>query len=247
MLSIDMHNHLGVDLGAELSQTADELLGRMDEAGIEQAVIFPFPGAPDLAQGNAEVARASAIHPDRLIPFVCINPREHRGETSEDLGRLLSDMGARGVLIDPAMHHFAVLSALVDPLLQACAALDLPLIVELVGHGRDDCSSLVRLAARHPDVAILITSLIYCPGWATLTRDQPNIYADTVKALHPRHIRQLVETLGVNRVLFGTETPYLAPIVEREKLKYAELSERELEQVLGGNAGRLLSRNRAAP
>lgn len=247
MPTIDFHNHLGVDLGAELSQTASELLGRMDEAGIDRAVVFPFPGAPDLAQGNAEVERASITHPDRLIPFVCVNPREQRGTTGATLGRQLSDMGARGVLIDPGMHHYAVLSALVEPLLEACATHGLPLVVELVGHGRDDCSSLVRLAARHPEVAIVITPLIYCPGWSVLTSEQPNIYADTVKVLHPRHVRLLVETLGAERVVFGTETPYLAPLVEREKLRYAELPKHDQELVQGGNAERLISRNSAAP
>ena len=37
MTVIDFHNHLGVDLGAELSQTADELLARMEEARIDRA------------------------------------------------------------------------------------------------------------------------------------------------------------------------------------------------------------------
>jgi predicted TIM-barrel fold metal-dependent hydrolase len=240
MTTIDCHNHLGVDLGAGLSQTADELLARLEQAGIERAVVFPFPGAPDLAAGNDTVAEASAAHPDRLIPFYCVNPREHRGRSTDELVGWLGALRARGVIIDPAMHHFSVRHALVDPLLEACARLGLPLVVELAGHGRDDCSPFVSLAARHPAVTVIVTSLIYCPGWAVLTKDQPNLYADTVKALHPRHIRQLVETLGAERVLFGTETPYLAPIVERAKLTYTELPDDVIARVSHRNIARLL-------
>lgn len=245
MSVIDFHNHLGVDLGAELSQTADELLARMDEAAIDQAIVFPFPGCPDLSEGNAEVARAARDHADRLIPFFGVDPRAHRGESDTSITEMLTGMGARGIIIDPAMHHFSVRLPLIDPLMQACERLALPVVVQFIGHGNDDCSPFVELAARHPNVTLILSPLVYCPGWAALVKNQPNIYADTAKPMYPGHLTALVTTLGAERVLFGSETPYMAPIVEREKFKYAELAPEDEALVLGGNAERLLSRQGA--
>lgn len=237
---IDFHNHLGVDLGDELSQTADQLLARMDEAAIDRAVVMPFPGAPDLVEANQAVLRAAAQHPDRFFPFLCLNPREHRGQNASDLERHLISLGTGGVLLHPAMHHFSLRKPLVDPLLESCARLQLPVVVHLVGYGLDDCSPIVELATRHPDIAIVVTPLHYAPGWAALAASQTNLYADTAKAMTPAHIVSLVEKLGADRVLFGSETPYMAPVLEREKFRYAALPAEIEAQLLGGNAQRLL-------
>jgi uncharacterized protein len=237
---IDFHNHLGIDLGAELAQNADELLSRMDEAAIERAVVFPFPGCPSLAEGNSVVRAGTARHPDRFIPFLGFNPREHYGKSETEIAKYLTENGARGVIIDPAMHHFSVRHTIVDPLMAACAILCVPIVVHLVGHGQDDCSPLVELAARYPKVNVVVSPLVYCPGWQALATAQANLYTDTAKLMHPQHIVQLVTVLGVHRVLFGSETPYMCPLVEREKLRYTSLASEMLEQVLHGNAERLL-------
>ena len=63
MTVIDFHNHLGVDLGAELSQTADELLARLDEARIDRAVVFPFPAARTWPRVTTSSPRPSASTP----------------------------------------------------------------------------------------------------------------------------------------------------------------------------------------
>ena len=238
---IDFHNHLGIDLGAELSQTADELIARMDEAAIALAVIFPFPGCPDLAAGNATVWDAAARYSDRLIPFLGVNPREHRNQSADELTAYLNERAAHGIIIDPMMHHFSLRHAIVDPLMQACATLHLSVMIQLIGQGQEDCSPMVELAARHPEVTVIVSPLVYCPGWATIAKAQPNLYADTAKPMRPGHIVQLVNALGAERVLFGSETPYMSPLVEREKFRYTDLSEETQEQILSGNAERLLS------
>ncbi|GMA88995.1 hypothetical protein GCM10025868_42450 [Angustibacter aerolatus] len=68
-LVIDAHNHVGVRHGA--SQTGDELVAKMDEAGVDRACVFPFvEGVVD----NTAVDDAAGPHPDRLIPYLALNP-----------------------------------------------------------------------------------------------------------------------------------------------------------------------------
>ncbi len=70
---IDAHNHLGgPDKGDGMSQSADDIISRMDAAGIHKAVVFPFndedPGI-SFSRSNDQVYSDVAGNPDRLIGF----------------------------------------------------------------------------------------------------------------------------------------------------------------------------------
>ncbi len=205
---IDCHNHLGVDPGDELTQSAEDLLHRMDEASIDVAVVFPFSGCRDLAEGNEYVRQAVSDYPDRLVRFLGVNPRDHRGRTTDDIAEVLEASRAEGVVIDPRIHHFSLGPELMDPLMRACALLGTPILVHLVGHGLDDCSPIVDLAMRHPDVAVVASPLIYSPGWERIAVAADNLYADTAKPLHPRQLDRLVGTLGSERTLPSRGSTY---------------------------------------
>jgi hypothetical protein len=240
LVIVDFHNHLGVDPGAELSQTPEELIARMDEAGIDLAVIFPFSGSADLSAGNSYVRDAKDRYPERFIRFAAVNPREHRGRSNEDIMAAIRAETVKGVMIDPRMHHFSLRSELVDPLMQACTALRLPVLVHLVGHGLDDCSPVADMARRHPGALIVVSPLIHCPGWERIAGGEPNLYADTAKPMYPPHLDQLVTALGADRVLFGSETPMMSPLIELEKFRYSAIKPAVQQQIQGGNASRIL-------
>lgn len=68
---IDAHNHLGgPDKGDGMSQGPDEIIARMDAAGIDKAVVFPFndtnPGV-SFSSSNDRVHIAVTRHPGRLV------------------------------------------------------------------------------------------------------------------------------------------------------------------------------------
>jgi predicted TIM-barrel fold metal-dependent hydrolase len=56
----------------------------------------------------------------------------------------------------------------------------------------------------------------------------------------PGMVAAAVEELGADRVLFGSDVPYLEPAVSLGKIFDADLSERDLENVLWRNAERLI-------
>jgi len=212
----------------------------MDEASIDRSVIFPFSGCADLSAGNAYAREAKERHPERFIRFAAINPREHRGRTSEDMIRIVREENVNGVMIDPRIHHFSLRSEIIDPLMQACATMRLPVLVHLVGHGLDDCSPAADMARRHPEVIVVVSPLIYCPGWERIASGEPNLYADTAKPFWPAHLDQLVTTLGSDRVLFGSETPMMSPLIELAKFRFSSIEPAIQQQVLAGNANRIL-------
>src|SRR5262245_52518986 len=73
---IDIHTHVGTFYwGKEL--TADELVRMMDAHGIERACVLPLvsPESTPYLQPTESALAAHKAHPDRLIPFCCIDPR----------------------------------------------------------------------------------------------------------------------------------------------------------------------------
>jgi predicted TIM-barrel fold metal-dependent hydrolase len=83
--------------------SADDLLRRMDDEGIDRSVVLPVDN-PELAcsgiAGTVEVLRATRPHRDRLIPFCNVDPRARYNSADGDLGAMLAawmDLGARGV------------------------------------------------------------------------------------------------------------------------------------------------------
>ena len=70
----------------------------MDECDIEKAVLLPLesPEASDLYCLTRDAIAAHKMHPDRLIPFCCIDPRSSTALKAERLKALLTEYRDEG-------------------------------------------------------------------------------------------------------------------------------------------------------
>lgn len=73
---IDIHTHLGTFYYGQ-PLTATELVRFMDAHDVERAVVLPLvsPEAGPYPQTSENAIAAYRQHPDRLIPFCCVDPR----------------------------------------------------------------------------------------------------------------------------------------------------------------------------
>jgi len=81
--------------------TAEQVIQRYDEMGIEKGVLLPVVN-PDvyLPQANEDILEMVEHYPDRLIPFCNIDPRALTNSVDAPLGRLLRhyrDQGCKGI------------------------------------------------------------------------------------------------------------------------------------------------------
>lgn len=92
--------------------TAEQLIQRYDELGIEKGVILPIV-SPEvyLPQANEDILDMAEQYPDRLIPYCNIDPRALSNSAEAPLDKLLSyyrDKGCKGLgeimLNVPLMH-----------------------------------------------------------------------------------------------------------------------------------------------
>lgn len=152
---IDVHTHIGTFYpGKEL--TADGLIKLMDRDGIEKAVILPLvsPESAPFPQTSESALEAAKKHPDRLIPFCCLDPRcttgrpERYGHVEglkgmKDILKRYQDAGAKGFgehKVGLPFNH-----ALMMTLYQACQDLGLPILFHLDDIRSFDTAGLPRL------------------------------------------------------------------------------------------------------
>ncbi|MDP6380170.1 MAG: amidohydrolase family protein [Phycisphaerae bacterium] len=98
---IDFHAHLGTLIQGATSLSIEKLLRFMDANGIEKSVVLPMvsPEEVDYPYTTEMTLADCAKHPDRLIPFANIDPRQKSNSGTHDFYPVLkeyADMGCKG-------------------------------------------------------------------------------------------------------------------------------------------------------
>jgi predicted TIM-barrel fold metal-dependent hydrolase len=99
------------------------------------------------------------------------------------------------------------------------------------------------LADRFPDVTVVMAHM----GMASykdaifVARKCPNVVLETsAQPWTHRICRTVMDTVGVTRLVFGSDAPLHHQEIELRKVQMASLSEEELRLVLGGNIARIV-------
>src|SRR5207253_10955122 len=130
-------------------QTADELLARMDQSGVERAVVCPVkPRGYHLGTANDTVAEAAGRQP-RFVGLARVDPNLG-DEALAELERGLLGLGLRGLFLHPWEENFRVNSAGVDPLLARCASLGAPVVIATGYPWVSEAAQVGDLARRFP-------------------------------------------------------------------------------------------------
>jgi predicted TIM-barrel fold metal-dependent hydrolase len=149
-LYIDVHTHVGRTWNGygSTALSADALVKWMDAHHVAKAVVLPLVSPESASYMNLaeQVFEAAKRHPDRLIPFCCIDPRTSYQGGRAGLRSMLQeyvDQGAKGFgehkaglpIDDPRMR----------PLYEVCEDLWLPVLFHMDGQRGIDAPGLPGL------------------------------------------------------------------------------------------------------
>lgn len=131
---IDIHAHAYRNHPPFVVQfcTAEQLIGRYDDAGIEKGALLPIV-SPEiyLPQSNEDILDMAEQYPDRLIPFCNIDPRALTNSADAPLDTLLRyyrDKGCKG--LGEVMLNVPVMDPLVQNLFKHAQDVGLPVIFD---------------------------------------------------------------------------------------------------------------------
>lgn len=240
---VDVHTHIGVDLGDGSTQTAAELLAVLPSAGVSRVVVSTFEGGPQVGEGNAEVMRAAAAAPETLIPFVVYVPTESPTVRARFPAMLrdwaVAPVPVQGVVINPTMHPCDLGHPQVRAVIDLCSELGLSVMLHYMAQWSDSAEGGAALAKEYPAVRFLVPGIAWIPGGLGLFGDLGNVFVDTTRSYGRMTVSSLISAVGPERVLFGSDSPRLDMAHEAAKLSASGLTDTQLRAVRSGNASRL--------
>jgi predicted TIM-barrel fold metal-dependent hydrolase len=240
---VDFHTHVDE---AELYGWIDppeKLIPLLDDAGIDRAVCMTYVDFPG---GNPQaleyLAEAVARYPDRLIGFVRLNPN-FRAEALAAAQRAVKELGFRGVKLHPTTTLAHPAGEPTVELLRLCGELGVPAVFHCGDDPYTTPQAIAAGASQAPDTAVVMAHMggyFHVDDAIAVAERHPNLYLETSAMPYPRKIADAVARVGPNRVIFGSDGPGCNPRLEVEKVRMLELPRDVEEQILGGNAARLL-------
>lgn len=239
---VDAHLHvddipaLGWQLGAELC------VRRLDEAGIERGVVMTIVDAPEVNPDALElVAEACARYPDRLWAFARIHP--WYGDRAVALLERAFELGFKGLKLHPVstIAHPAGEETL--RLIRAAAAHGAPTLFHCGDDPMATPLAIAAAAAACPGATIVLGHMggyFHVEEAIDVAERYDNVVLETSAMPYPVKIREAVERIGADRVIYGSDGPVCSPPLEVEKVRLAGLTPAAERLVLGENALRLL-------
>ena len=244
---VDAHAHLGPTGTFHIPEpTSQRMVALMDRVGIATTCLASHLSIGcDYRRGNDETAQATRDFPGRLCGYVAVNPH-YADDVVPELERGLDVLGMRGIKLHPTTHDYSLADPLCEPILEFAQQRSACVLVHTWGgDSRCDPKVVAKVAARFPQVSFLLG---HSGGTAAgrrtsvaLVADHPNLYLEICSSwLKCPELRWMVDEAGADRVIFGTDTPWLDPRFMMGKVAYAGLTDDELRLVLGDNIRRLM-------
>lgn len=238
--------------------TAEELISSMDEAGVDVSVILNIGWTRHemCIESNDYILEVVARYPKRLVGFCAV--KLESPQAAREIERCAKS-GIKGVgelrpdvqLLDPGNKQ------IMEPVIKVMREHNLILLThasEPVGHhypgkGTITPDILYSFITSFPDLPLV------CAHWGggfpfyalmpEVKEAMDNVFFDTAASpfLYSHKIySQVIQLVGADKILFGSDYPLLGQSRIIEEIKSLELEEEVKAKILGGNAQRLLNK-----
>ena len=215
--------------------SAETLLRIMDEHGVERACAVSAKGILYQArEGNEETLALSRKEP-RIIPAATIDPRKYL-DCLEEIERC-REAGFRMFHLFPENQSWNGNSAAARRVIRHLGKLGLPVMVSQAG-------GVLALSQINQDFSapLIFSQVNYgsLPEVLAVMEENQNVYLETSLLNPPGAVEMLVDMVGPERLIFGSEAPLSYMGSTLKTIQSAQISEEDRSLILGGNIARLL-------
>ncbi|MBI3893969.1 MAG: amidohydrolase [Candidatus Wallbacteria bacterium] len=244
---VDAHAHIEGLPGCSWMDPPELMVGLLDEAGIERAIVMTYVDAP----GDFEdydpidyVARACRKFPARLWGFARLDPG--RGPAARELlARCIGELGFKGLKLHPFGYRQPPDSPDTLELVRAAAELRAPVLLHCGDEDYTRPLELARLAKACPKATLIFGHMggyFHVADAIAVARECPNVLLETSAMPYPERIAEAVEALGPERVLFASDGPGCDPKLEVLKVERSGIRGSAFDRVMGENILELLEK-----
>ncbi|RLI45408.1 hypothetical protein DRO64_02555 [Candidatus Bathyarchaeota archaeon] len=231
----------------------EDLITMMDRYNIKKAIAIPLFGdaSKDYMPSNEYVAKAQEKYPQRIIGFCRLNPLYER-KALEDLEICISELKLKGVYLAPRFDGYMPYGwgyeTMLEPFYKKIEDLGIPMIIHCSGPCvLETPGQIAAVAMKHPSIPIIIT---HAGGprmsidTAVVALRNKNVFLETSETHSSFFIAGILKTIGADKIVFGSATPFIGPEIEKAKLdiglKLGLISKEEYELIMAKNISRIL-------
>ena len=240
--------------------TADELIASMDKDGVDISVVLNIGWTTHelCVETNDYILESIARYPKRLIGFCTVQPQSLGAALDEiercakggirGVGEMRPDMQLLDLRDKEMMQHF--IEVITKHNLILLTHVSEPVGHEYPGKGGITPDILYPLITSFPDLTLI------CAHWGgglpfyalmpEVKKAMSNVFFDTAASpflYSPQIYNQVIQLVGADRILFGSDYPQLAQSRLLKEVKSLDLPEETESLILSGNAQKLLGIN----
>ncbi len=225
--------------------TLQGLKDSMTRGGVDVSVVLNI--ATNAAQQHNVNDFAAALNGDGIVSFGSVFPTSP--DVFDELERI-KELGLKGVKLHPDYQGFSVDDPKLKPVYRKISSLGLITVF----HAGYDYGFPPPYGAMPEKLAVALSwfdSPVVAAHWGGLNCGEGvlahlcgrDVYFDTsfgYGQMPKYYAQKILEKHGVERMLFGTDTPWHTPQMERRLLEHLGLSDNEWKAICSQNAEKLL-------
>jgi predicted TIM-barrel fold metal-dependent hydrolase len=253
-------NQVRVEPTVQVGVSVEQLLGRMDEARVDIALI-PATKAGSWRMRDSwslpyeRVAEVCSAHPERFRGLAGVDPTlGMRG--LRELEHAVRDLRFVGAHLYPHWFELSPDHALYYPIYSKCCELDIPIMVQVgqcLRYGSTHTFpsvgrpiTLDRVACDFPELRLIGMHIGY--PWTeemiSMAYKHPNVYIGSdayAPKYWPDSFRHFLNSWGSEKVLFGTDFPVIDIVRARSEIDAMQLRPESSARLLRANALRVFN------
>jgi len=246
-LIIDAHAHMGVWYNFHIPEngTPASMVHSMDLVGINTSIVAPHICiGPCYLEGNRAAFQAAKDFPGRILPFVTVNPNYPESEVIAEIQHWEQE-GIIGFKLHPQCHNADACHRNYYPVFEYCQERGLPILSHnWTGAPVNGKETLYGLAEMFPRITFIVGHAL--SGWGPLdtncaaAKTLPNVMLDTTGSLLTYDaIPEAVRRVGAERIIWGTDNPFIDPRPGLGRMLMARITDDEKRLIMGLNAKRV--------
>ncbi len=234
---VDCHCHLGSYFNFNVpGHSPEDMILSMDNIGVEKACISPHMSlSSDIEKGNRFMLDTVVKYPERFVGFFTYNPHYPTLMESE-LPTYFKTTGIKGIKIHQGTHKTTLKNPSYRNIYSFADKFRIPIMIHT--WSMETIKNIEEISAEYQNAVFIMghfgavpDNMIYA---AKVIHSRNNVYGDTtVSTMFEKNVEWLVEIAGENKVLYGTDMPFIDPRVCMGRVIHSDLTKSVKEKVLG--------------
>ena len=234
---IDCHCHLGRYFNFNVpGHSPEDMVKSMDNIGVEKSCISSHMSlSSDIKKGNHFMMETVIKYPKRFVGFFTYNP--HFPDLMEsELPIYFKTPGIKGVKIHQGTHKTTLKNPAYRNIYAFADKYNIPIMIHT--WSMETIKNIEEISAEYTNAVFIMGHFGAIPDHmkyaANVVKSRNNVYGDTtVSMMYEKNVEWLVDIAGENKVLYGTDMPFIDPRVCLGRVLYSDLSEPIKEKILG--------------